>query len=101
MGLIGYLILGGVVYAIGFTIHLKILAPKRQQGIEFGLMHPTIVALLISCFVMMLLVSVLLGKFVLKHEALDVAFILVNSLVATIVFYFGINPDQTQMNLPQ
>lgn len=100
MGLIGYLILGGVVYTIGFIIHLKLLAPKRQQGTNFGLTHPTIMTLLMGCFVIMLLVSFLLGKFVLKHEVLDVAFVVVNSIVATIVFYFGVNPDQTQMNLP-
>lgn len=31
MGFLGYLILGGVVYVIGFMIHLKILTPQTQS----------------------------------------------------------------------
>ena len=100
MGFIGYLLFGCVVYVIGFVIHLKLLMPKRKQGVQFGLTHPMIIGLLLGFFTVMLLVSLLLSKFVLKHETLDVMFVLVNSLVATVVFYFAINPDQTQMNLP-
>ncbi len=100
MGFFGYLILGSVVYVVGFMIHLKVLNPKRQAGVVYSLSHPTIVQLLLGCFVLMLMVSALIGRFLLHHDSFDVAFIMVNSVVATIVFYFGLNPDQKQMNLP-
>lgn len=100
MNFIGYLILGGVVYTIGFMINLKILTPKRQTGIKYTLTHPTILQLLAGCFVAMLVVSALIGRFIIGHDGIDLAFVVVNSLVATFIFYFGVNPDQTQMNLP-
>lgn len=34
------------------------------------------------------------------HERLDITYVLVNSVVMTVVFYFGLNPDETQMKLP-
>lgn len=100
MGFFGYLILGSVVYVIGFMINLKVLNPKRQTGTTYTLTHPTMIQLLAACFVIMLVVWALLGRWVMGHESLDVAFILANSVVATFVFYFGLNPDQKQMNLP-
>lgn len=100
MGFFNYLILGSVVYVIGFTINHKILNPKRKAGIKYTLTHPVMMQLLGACFVIMLAVSALLGRWVLGHHGFDVAFILTNSVVATFVFYFGLNPDQTQMNLP-
>lgn len=100
MGFVGYLIMGGIVYVVGFVINQKLLTPKRQAGVKYTLTHPTIIKLLMVCFVVMLVVSMLLGKFVMGHQGIDWAFIIVNSLVATFVFYFGINPDETQMNLP-
>ncbi|STZ55514.1 Uncharacterised protein [Moraxella lacunata] len=100
MGFLGYLILGSAVYVIGFMINLKILNPKRKAGTNYTLTHPTMIQLLLACFVIMLAVSAMLGRFVMGHESLDLAFILANSMVATFVFYFGLNPDQSQMNLP-
>lgn len=100
MGFFGYLILGSVVYVIGFMINLKILNPKRKTGVKYTLTHPVMMQLLGACFVIMLAVSAMLGRWVLGHHGFDVAFILTNSVVATFVFYFGLNPDQTQMNLP-
>lgn len=99
MGVLGYLILGNVVYIIGFMINLKILNPKRKAGTNYTLAHPTIIQLLLAYFVAMLAISTLLGRFVMGHESLDLLFILVNSMVATFVFYFGLNPDQSQMDL--
>lgn len=99
MGFMGYLILGSLVYIIGTVIHQKHLKPKRQTGINYTLKHPTILQLLAVCFVVMLVVSALLGRFVMGHEGFDVAFIIVNSLVATFIFYFAINPDSS-MSLP-
>lgn len=100
MGFIGYLILGSVLYTLGFVINRQVLEPKRKQGVVFTLLHPTIVSLLGGCLLLMLVVSALLGYFVLGHATFDWVFIGVNSLVATFVFYFGLNPDQTQMNVP-
>ena len=98
MGFFGYLLLGSIVYIVGSVIHQKVLKPK-QTDVPYNLKHPLILQLLMGCFVVMLIVSVLLGRFVMGHEGFDWAFIVVNSLVATVIFYFAINPDQT-MNLP-
>lgn len=100
MGFLGYLLMGGIVYTIGFFINLKLLYPKRQAGEITSVKHPTIIGYLMGCFIVMLGVSALLGRFVLHHEGIDWAFIGVNTLVATVVFYFGLNPDTTKMNLP-
>ncbi len=100
MGFLGYLLMGAIVYVIGFMINLKLLMPRRKTGEISGATHPVILSWLAACFVVMLIVSWLLGRFVLGHEATDWAFVLVNSAVALVVFYFGINPDTSQMNLP-
>lgn len=100
MGFLGYLLLGGVVYVAGFGIHQKFLLPHRKNGVKYTPTHPTIMPLLAGCFVIMLGVSALIGRLVIGHETIDVMFVVVNSLVATFIFYFGLNPDITQMNLP-
>ena len=100
MSFLGYLLLGATVYIVGTFINLKKLKPKRTAGVVYTITHPTIMMLLVGCFVVMLGVSVLLGHFVLKHDPIDWLFILVNSAVATFIFYFGVNPEQNQMNLP-
>lgn len=100
MSIFGYVVLGSLVYVIGFMINLKLLRQKRQSGEIDSAKHPVILAYLSACFVLMLVVSYLLGRFVLDHDGPDWAFILVNSLVATVVFYFGLNPDTSRMNLP-
>ncbi|WP_066803191.1 hypothetical protein [Moraxella oblonga] len=100
MNFIGYLLLGSAMYLLGFMINLKILHPKRKTGAVYTLMHPTILGFVGVCFAVMLLVSFLMGRFLLNHDPIDVAFVLVNSAVATGVFYFGLNPDQTKMNMP-
>lgn len=99
MGFFGYLLLGGVVYVAGFLLHLKVLKPK-YAGEALGLSSPVIIKCLLACFVLMLAVSALIGRFILHHEGFDWLFIGVNSLVATVVFYFGLNPDQSKLNLP-
>ncbi|OOR90213.1 hypothetical protein B0181_04890 [Moraxella caviae] len=100
MGFLGYLLMGGVVYTAGFFINLKRLAKGRAAGEEYSLTHPVILGYLAACFGVMLIVSALIGRFILAHEGMDWAFIVVNSLVATFVFYFGLNPDTSKMNLP-
>lgn len=100
MGLIGYLILGAMMYLIGFMVHQKILKKHRNNNEQLAVSHPVLLQCLALCFVIMLAVSGLIGRFMLHHEGFDWAFIVVNSLVATAVFYFGANPDTTKMNLP-
>ncbi|UNU73426.1 hypothetical protein LU293_00475 [Moraxella nasovis] len=100
MGFLGYLLMGGIVYTVGFMINLKRLIPKRQAGVAYSLTHPTIIKYVLACFMIMLAVSAVLGRFILGHENFDWAFIFMNSLVATFVFYFGLNPDTSKMNLP-
>lgn len=100
MSFLGYLLLGGVMYVAGFMLNLKWLNAKRKSGEITSAKHPWIVAIIAVCFVVMLLISTMIGKFILHHHNLDYAFIIVNSLVATVVFYFGLNPDIQNMNLP-
>lgn len=100
MGFISYLLMGSLVYVAGFTIHHKHLKAKKQQGITYNIKTPIIWQCVLGCFVAMLAVSALLSLFVLKHDSLDVAYVVVNSLVATVIFYFGLNPDETNMKLP-
>lgn len=99
MGFLGYLIMGIAVYLAGFGIFQKHIRQKIGVS-DRSILHPFIVQCLLGCFVVMLVVSFLIGRFVLAHQGIDVAYILVNSLVATVVFYFGLNPDETNMKLP-
>lgn len=101
MSFIGYLVLGSVLYVAGFVLNRQLLEPKRKQGVQFDWSHPLIMGLLAGCFAVMLVLSVLLGRFVLEHMDIDWLFVLINSLVATFVFYFGLNPEQTQMDVPR
>lgn len=100
MNFLGYLLLGSVVYVIGFMLNQKVLAAKRASGEISSPAHRTIASLVLGCFVVMLAVSALIGHFLLHHQGFDWAFIVVNSLVASVVFYFGLNPDASRMNLP-
>ncbi|MFA9485431.1 hypothetical protein LU276_04160 [Moraxella haemolytica] len=100
MGIVGSIIFGAIVYVIGFVIHRKHLLRHQVNHERFSLTHPLIIKYLLACFVIMLAVSALVGRFLLNHETFDWAFIIINSLIATVVFYFGLNPDTTQMNLP-
>lgn len=97
MGFIGYLLMGSLVYLIGFGIYRNILRPKRQAN------DPTsalMICLLLGCFLVMALVSMVIGRWLLNHYPIDWAYVAVNSAIATGVFYFGLNPDETAMKLP-
>ena len=72
--------------------------PKPEQ--PYSLSHPKIRLYLALFFGIMLLISALLGKFVLGHNGLDIAFVIVNSLVATFVFSFGLSPDHIRHDVP-
>ncbi|WP_296202580.1 hypothetical protein [Psychrobacter sp. UBA3962] len=100
MGFLNYLLMGALAYAAGWAVRLYVLekGPKPEQ--PYSLSHPKIKIYLAAFFGIMLLISALLGKFVLGHEGLDVAFVIVNSLVATFVFSFGLSPDHIRHDLP-
>lgn len=100
MGFVGYLLMGSIVYVAGFMIHQKHLKPKKQAGVIYSFKSPIIIKLLAICFGVMLVVSAIIGRFVIGHQSFDWAYIVVNSLVATVIFYFGLNPDETNMKLP-
>lgn len=99
MGLIGYLILGALAYIAGIVVFQKRIRHKIARN-DRKITHPVIACCVLGCLVIMLIVSFLIGRFILAHKGIDIAYILVNSLVATVVFYFGLNPDETNMKLP-
>lgn len=101
MGFLGYLLLGAAVYVAGFSIYSKRLKPSRPKGVSYDLKTPIIQKYLLGCFGIMLVLSSVLSLFVLGHQGIDVLYVLVNSLVATVVFYFGLNPDETNMPIPK
>lgn len=100
MGFISYVILGGIAFAIGWAIRIQVLDKKAAPDSRYSFTHPVIMRYMAAFFVAMLIVSWLLGKFLLGHESADIAFIFVNSLVATFVFSFGINPDKSRYDVP-
>lgn len=100
MGLFGYLVLGAVMYLAGFLVNQKLLKKYRTNEVPLPIKHPVIIKCIVGCFVVMLAVSVLIGRYMLHHDSFDWAFIIVNSLVATTVFYFGLNPDTAKLNIP-
>lgn len=97
MGFVGYLLMGSLVYLAGFGIYRKVIRPKRQADRPVSLL---MAALLLGCFLVMALVSVMIGRWLLGHDPIDWAYVAVNSAIATGVFYFGLNPDETTMTLP-
>lgn len=100
MGFISYVLIGGIAYAIGWAIRAYILDKKPAPETAYHFRHPVILQYMAAFFVVMLVVSWLLGKFVIGHPSADIPFIVMNSLVATFVFSFGVNPDKVRYDLP-
>lgn len=100
MNFLGYLVLGGLAYAAGWLARTKILDKKPAPKMPYRLTHPVILSYLGGFFVIMLVVSFLIGRFILGHLAPDFMFIIINSLAATFVFSFGINPEKPTYNIP-
>lgn len=100
MGFIWYLLLGSAVYLLGFVVHRKVLQPKRQMGVTVSSTSAVMMGLLVGFFIVMMLISFMIGRWVLGHSIIDWIYILVNSAIATGVFYFGLNPDETAMKPP-
>lgn len=95
-----YLLLGGAVYVTGFQIYLKKIRPTKPKDERLKFTDKRIFPYLIGCFLLMLPISTVISLFVLKHDGVDFAYVVINSLIATTVFGFAINPDETQLKLP-
>ncbi|WP_169391822.1 MULTISPECIES: hypothetical protein [Psychrobacter] len=100
MNFLGYVILGGLAYMAGWFIRTKVLGNKPAPKTPYRLTHPVILSYLGGFFVLMLIISFLIGRFILGHNSLDVMFIIINSLAATFVFSFGINPENANYDVP-
>ncbi|MDO4250065.1 MAG: hypothetical protein Q4C68_00995 [Moraxella sp.] len=100
MGMFLYLLMGMVMYVAGIMIYIKRLKPNKTQQGRYKVTDPILRPYLLGCAVLMVVISVVISLFVLKHQPLDVVYVLVNSVVATVVFYFGLNPDDTNLKLP-
>lgn len=99
MNFLSYVILGGLSYAAGFLIRTKVLEQEKSEQ-PYNLKHPTILGYMAGFFIIMLIVSWLIGRYVLGHVAIDLPFIIINSLVATFVFSFGLNPEKASYDVP-
>lgn len=99
MGFLNYLLMGVVALGLGWAIRVYYLdrfykhADSTASKSPFHLTHPKIISILAVFFVVMLGVSWALGQFVLHHQGIDWAFVIINSLVATFIFSFGLSPD--------
>ena len=100
MGFVNYLLLGALAFASGWAIRVYVLSKKPAPQIPYSLKHPVILQYLAIFFAIMLVVSWMIGKFLLGHEHMDVLFIIINSAVATFVFSFGLSPDLADYNVP-
>ncbi|PNK61647.1 hypothetical protein [Psychrobacter sp. FDAARGOS_221] len=100
MGFLNYLLLGALAYAAGWAVRIYVLenGPRPEQA--YSLQHPKVIQILALFLLVMLIISTLLGRFVLGHEGFDWAFIIVNSVSATFVFSFGLSPDHIRHDLP-
>ena len=100
MNFFSYVVLGGFSYAAGWAVRTYILNKQPKPEQTYNLKHPTILAYLGGFFIIMLIVSWLIGRYLLGHVAVDLPFIIVNSLVATFVYSFGLNPEKANYEVP-
>ena len=100
MGMFAYLLLGIGMYVAGIVIFIKRLKPKKTSKGRYAATDPILRPYLAGAVVFSLGLSLILSHFVLGHNPIDVAYVLVNTLVATGVFYFGLNPDDTNLKMP-
>ena len=99
MNFLSYLVLGGLSYAAGWATRKHVLPPADVDA-PYRFTHPKIVMCLLAFFVIMLPISALIGRYFLGHASFDMIFIVVNSLAATFVYSFGLNPDEKKYDVP-
>jgi len=97
MNFLSYVVLGGLSYAAGWAVRVHVLDMQPEQ--PYNLKHPTILGYLGGFFIIMLIVSWLIGRYILGHIQLDLLFIIINSIVATFVFSFGLNPEKSRNDM--
>ncbi|MFC6203524.1 MULTISPECIES: hypothetical protein [Psychrobacter] len=100
MNFLSYVILGGLSYAAGWAVRVHVLAKQPAPEQPYNLKHPTILGYLAGFFIIMLIISWLIGRYILGHLQIDLLFIIINSIVATFVFSFGLNPEKARYEVP-
>ena len=94
MNFFAWLVLGLVAYTSGFSIrhfHYKDAAIPTDKKWQYVSIF----------FVLALVVFALLNLYVMHKAALDMMFVLVSRLVATVIVYYGISADtNNKMNIP-
>lgn len=100
MNFFSYVVLGGFSYAAGWAIRSYVLDKKPEPEQPYNLKHPTILAYLGGFLIIMLIISWLISRYLLGHASLDLPFIVINSLVATFVYSFGLNPEKVRYDVP-
>lgn len=111
MNFLSYVVLGGLSYAAGWAIRTYILDKQvlDKQVLDkksvlapkpYNLKHPAILGYLGAFFIIMLIISWIIGRYMLGHTSIDLPFIIVNSLVSTFVYSFGLNPEKARYDVP-
>ena len=100
MNFLSYVVLGGLSFAAGWAIRFYILGKQPAPEQPYNLKHPAILGYLGGFFIIMLIISWLIGRYLLGHVSIDLAFIIINSIVATFVFSFGLNPEKASYDVP-
>ncbi len=95
MNFLSYVILGGLSYAAGWAIRTHVLNKQPESDTPYTLKHPAILGYLGGFFIIMLIISWMIGRYMLGHIQLDLMFIIINSIVATFVFSFGLKPEKS------
>jgi hypothetical protein len=95
MNFLSYVVLGGLSYAAGWVLRIYVLNKQPAPEQPYNLKHPAILGYLGAFFIIMLIISWMIGRYLLGHLQLDLLFIIINSIVATFVFSFGLNPEKS------
>ncbi len=101
MNFLSYVILGGLSYAAGWAVRVHVLGKQPAPEQPYSLKHPAILGYLGGFFIIMLIISWMIGRYILGHVQLDLLFIIINSFVATFVFSFGLKPEQAWFSTPK
>ncbi len=100
MNFLSYVVLGGFSYAAGWLIRSRVLDQQPAPEQPYNLKHPAILGYLGGFLIIMLIISWMIGRYLLGHVQLDLMFIIINSIVATFVFSFGLNPEKSRYDVP-
>ena len=100
MNFLSYVVLGGLSYAAGWAIRMYVLDKQPAPEQPYNLKHPAILGYLGAFFIIMLIISWLIGRYLLGHVTIDLPFIIINSVVATFVYSFGLNPEKARYDVP-